>query len=110
MSSDEIIDFQTFSAIDLRIAEIIEAEPIVDSDKLIKLQVDLGDEHRQIVAGIKSFYEPKDLVGRQIVIVANLAPRMMMGYESRGMLLAATDGSPILLQPSEKVKPGTKIN
>ncbi len=111
MSSDKpIIEFEEFSKIDLKVAEIIEAEPIMDSDKLIKLQIDLGDEQRQIVAGIKSFYNPEDLVGRQIIIVANLAPRTMMGYESRGMLLAANGDFPILLQPMQKVKPGSKIN
>lgn len=111
MSSDKpIIEFEAFSKVDLRVAEIIEAEPIVNSDKLIRLQIDLGDEQRQIVAGIKSFYNPEDLVGRQIIVVANLAPRMMMGYESKGMLLAASGDFPILLQPMRKVKPGSKIN
>lgn len=105
-----MINFEDFQKIDLRVAEILKAELVKGSNKLIKLQVSLGEEERQILAGIKEFYQPTDLVGRQIIIVANLAPRSMMGQQSEGMLLAASDGQPVLLQPEHKVSPGAKIN
>jgi len=86
------IAFEDFAKIDLRVAEITHAEPHPNADKLLKLQLDDGSgEPRQICAGIKQFYNPEDLVGKKIVIVANLAPRTIRGEESRGMLLAASD-------------------
>ncbi|MEM9084100.1 MAG: methionine--tRNA ligase, partial [Planctomycetota bacterium] len=83
------INFDEFAKIDLRVATITEAEPHPDADRLLKLQLDDGSgEARQICAGVREFYDPSDLVGKQIVIVANLAPRKIRGVESRGMLLA----------------------
>ncbi len=105
-----MINLEDFQKIDLRVAEVLEAKPIDESNKLVKLQVSLGGEKRQILAGIKEFYQPADLIGRQIIIIANLAPRSMMGQQSEGMLLAASDGRPVLLQPEHRVSPGTKIN
>lgn len=105
-----MISFDEFKKVDLRVAEITAAEELAGSDKLIKLTVDLGEGTRQILAGLKPDYRPEDLVGRQIVVVSNLAPRMMMGEESQGMLLAAEDGSPVLLQPEKRVAPGSRIN
>ena len=75
--------------LDLRVGTITTAEPHPNADRLLRLQVDLGDHQRQICAGIKQFYEPENLVGKQIVVVANLPPRKMRGLESQGMLLAA---------------------
>lgn len=106
----EIISLEDFQKIDLRVAEIVEAEAINGSDKLVRLKIKLGDQERQIVAGIRRHYQPSDLVGRQIIVVTNLAPRTMMGYQSQGMLLAANDGKLALLQPDKKVESGTKIN
>jgi len=106
----ETINFDYFQKVDLRVASVIEAETIDVSDKLIKLKISLGDEERQIVAGLQSYYQPEDLVGRQIVVVANLAPRKMMGYESQGMLLAASNGEPVLLQPEKEVQAGARIH
>jgi methionine--tRNA ligase beta chain len=106
----EIINFEDFQKIDLRVAEIIEAEAIDGSDKLVRLKIKLADQERQIIAGIKMHYQSSDLIGRQIIVVANLAPRTMMGYQSQGMLLAANDGKLSLLQPDKEVEPGTKIN
>ncbi|MHA1866658.1 MAG: methionine--tRNA ligase [Candidatus Heimdallarchaeaceae archaeon] len=104
------IDYKTFQKVELKVATIIEAESIENSKKLIKLQVDLGTEKRQIVAGIKQYYKPEELVGRQIIVVANLKPAKLMGYESNGMLLAADiDGEPILLKPDKDVPDGTPI-
>lgn len=86
------IAFEDFAKVDLRVARVIQAEPHPNADKLLKLQVDDGSGvPRQICAGIKANYAPDQLVGKLIVIVANLAPRVIRGEESRGMLLAASD-------------------
>ena len=100
-----------FRQVDLRIAKIISAERVPGSEKLIKLQIDLG-EPRQLVAGIGKAYEPEDLPGKEIVVVANLEPRALMGLESQGMLLAAheEDGVPVLLMPDRTVAPGSGIS
>lgn len=104
------IDYKTFQKVELKVATIIEAESIENSKKLIKLQVDLGTEKRQIIAGIKQYYKPEELVGRQIIVVTNLKPAKLMGHESNGMLLAADiDGEPILLKPDKDVPNGTPI-
>jgi len=105
-----MIAFDDFKKVELKIARITEAEEVAGADKLLKLQIDLGDEKRQIVAGIKKSYQAKDLIGREIVVVVNLEPRMVMGIESNGMLLAASDGSgPVLLGPDRDVPPGSGI-
>ena len=89
---DQKVEFGDFAKIQLRVAQILEAEPIAKSAKLVKLQIDLGAElgKRQIVAGVGKHYTPETLVGRKIVVVANLAPAKLMGETSNGMLLAAT--------------------
>jgi methionine--tRNA ligase beta chain len=99
-----------FKQVDLRVGKVITAERIEGSDKLLKLQVDIG-ESRQILSGIAKWYAPEDLVGKEVVIVANLEPRMMMGMESQGMLLAAhgEEGEPIILIPAHEVPIGVKI-
>jgi methionyl-tRNA synthetase len=92
-ASDEkaLIEYADFAKIDLRVATVVEAERIPKADKLLKLQVELsGGERRQILAGIAQQYEPEQLIGKQIIVVANLAPRKMRGLESQGMLLAAS--------------------
>ena len=95
---EEKIDFETFGKVKLRVAKIVQAEAIPKSKKLLKLQVDLGDEKRQIVAGIAQHYQPADLIGKKIVVVANLQPTKLFGVESNGMLLAASsDGKLSLL-------------
>ena len=107
-----MISYEEFSKVELKIATIKEAVRLEGSDKLIKLQIDLGDENRQLIAGIGKKYESADLIGRQIVVVVNLEPRKLMSEESRGMLLAAHDeeGSPVLLIPEKTVPPGSKIS
>lgn len=106
----ENINFEEFQKIDLRIAKVISAEKIKDSEKLLKLEIDISKEKKQIIAGISKFYEPKELIGREVVVVVNLEPRTLMGLESQGMVLAASDeGRPILLKPDKEVPPGTKI-
>jgi len=116
------IAFDEFAKVDLRVARVVHAEPHPNADKLLKLQVDDGSgTPRQICAGIKAFYKPEDLVGKSIVIVANLAPRVIRGEESRGMLLAASDmpkdadGAEaerrvVVLTPSGDVPPGSVVS
>jgi methionyl-tRNA synthetase len=105
------ISIDDFIKVDLRVAQILVAERVPKADKLLRLEVDLGYEKRQILAGIAQYYDPEKLVGRKIVIVANLAPRMMRGLESNGMLLAASlpDGAPVLAGFLEEVPLGARL-
>lgn len=106
-----MITYDDFKKIDLRVAKILSAERIEGSEKLVKLQIDVGElGPRQLVAGIGTVYAPEILVGKQIIIVANLEPKKLMGHESQGMLLAANDElGPVLLCPESEVNPGTLI-
>jgi methionyl-tRNA synthetase len=104
------IEIDDFAKIELRAALVLSAEKIAGSRKLLKLQVDLGDEKRQIVSGISDAYEPEALVGKKIVLVANLKPAKLMGVESNGMVLAASvDGRAVLCTFDSDVAPGTKV-
>ncbi len=107
-----MIEFDDFKKIELRVGRIETAEAVLGSEKLVRLTVDIGSEKRQILAGIAKQYAPETLIGRQIVIVANLAPRMMMGLESQGMLLAAHDenGGAVLLAPDKEVPFGSAVS
>lgn len=106
----DLIDIAQFAQVDLRVAEVKEAERVEGTDKLMKLQVSLGEENRQIVAGIAQHYEPADLVGKKIVVVANLKPAKLRGIESQGMLLAASDADTIsILTPLKDVQIGSKV-
>lgn len=104
----ETVDADTFFKVDLRVGKILEAERVPKSDKLIKMKVDIGLEQRTIVGGIGKAYEPAELLERSVVVVANLAPRKLMGIESHGMLLAASDAGskPYLIAPPADAKPG----
>jgi methionyl-tRNA synthetase len=105
------ISIDQFMGVELRVARVEAAEEIPKSSKLVKLTVELGGERRTIVAGIRKAYAPEQLVGRQIVIVANLQPAKLMGVESQGMVLAASleGGDPVLLQPEHEVPTGTRV-
>jgi methionyl-tRNA synthetase len=105
------INIDDFAKVDLRVAQILVAERVPKADKLLRLEVDLGYEKRQILAGIAQYYEPEKLIGRKIVIVANLAPRKMRGLESNGMLLAASleGGAPVLAGFLEEVPLGARL-
>lgn len=108
----EQIVFDDFAKIDLRVAKVLEAKAHPDADKLLVLQIDLGDEQRQLVAGIKAYYEPEALVGKLIVVVKNLKPRKMRGEESQGMLLAASDDEKaqvVLVSPEQDIAPGARV-
>lgn len=105
-----MITFEHFSKVELRVGTVLEAEGVEGSEKLIKQIVDFGQlGQRQILSGIKQWYKPSQLVGKQFVYVVNLEPRMMMGFESQGMILATDTKKPIILKPSSKVPAGTKI-
>ncbi len=105
------ITIDDFAKVELRVGQVKVAERIPKADKLLRLEVDLGTETRQVLAGIAQSYEPESLLGRKIVIVANLAPRKMRGLESNGMLLAATneEGKAILCTFAEEVQPGARL-
>ncbi len=106
------IEFGDFMNVSLKVGRVIEAEPIEKSDKLMKLQVMVGDDQRQILAGIKKKYSAEDLIGRQVIVVANLKPAKLMGHESQGMLLAADDenGDAILLMPDTEAPEGSNVH
>jgi methionyl-tRNA synthetase len=109
--AESLINIEDFMKVQLRVGEILAAEPIPNANKLLRLTVDLGEQDpRTILAGIAEFYPPEALVGRQVVVVANLQPRKMRGIESQGMLLAAdVEGRAILLQPDEVVPLGARV-
>jgi methionyl-tRNA synthetase len=106
------IQYDDFAKLDLRTGTILSAEKVEKADKLLKLQVDLGTEVRTIVSGIAMHYQPDQIVGKQVVVVANLAPRKMRGIESQGMILMAEDASGKLhfVNPEEKVNPGAGVS
>jgi methionyl-tRNA synthetase len=107
-----VVTFEDFQKVDLRIAEVLSAGKVEGADKLLKLQISLGDEERQIIAGIAQHYTPEELVGRRIVVVANLQPAKIRGEESRGMLLAAEsdDGNLVLATVDDPgLPPGLKV-
>lgn len=116
------IAFDEFAKVDLRVAKVLQAEDHPNADRLLKLQVDDGSgTPRQICAGVKAYYKAEDLVGKHIVIVANLAARKIRGEESRGMLLAASDASKedmaegaernvVLLMPMSEIAPGSIVS
>lgn len=105
------ISIDDFRRIELRVATITAAEPHPNADRLLVLGIDLGGERRQLVAGIRGHYEPEALVGRQIVVVANLEPAKLRGVDSQGMLLAASDaeGGLTLIGPERPIAPGSGV-
>lgn len=106
----ETITIDEFRRLELRVATVRAAEIHPKADKLLVLQVDLGGETRQVVAGIRAHYRPEELIGRQVVVVANLAPATLRGVESQGMVLAVSDGDrPVLLAIDQQVPPGSPV-
>jgi methionyl-tRNA synthetase len=106
------ITFDDFKKVELRIGKVIEAGDHPNADKLIVLKVDLGDQQRQIIAGLKGYYTPEELMGKEITVVTNLAPRMMRGLESQGMLLAASSADRskvVVLTPDAEIEPGASV-
>ncbi|HJZ18730.1 MAG TPA: methionine--tRNA ligase subunit beta [Candidatus Nanoarchaeia archaeon] len=113
MTSENIVNFEDWEKLDLRVAKIVKVEEIDNADKLYKLEVDLGKEigKRTICAGIKQYYSKDELKGKKIVVLANLEPRKMRGIESQGMLLASDNekGKVILLTPESDIEVGSKV-
>ena len=108
---ENLISFEEFQKVALKTAKVIEAEKIPKADKLLKLKVNLGDEERQLVAGIAQHYTPEELIGKTIIIVANLQPATIRGIESQGMLLAVEDGDQLTLLTTEKeAAPGKRVS
>lgn len=107
----ESVKYEDFAKLDLRVARILDANMVDGADKLVALKVSLGDEERQIVAGIKQHYAPQELIGMSIIIVANLEPRTLRGVTSHGMLLAASDttGALSLLTTDKVIAPGAQV-
>ena len=106
----EIINFDDFSKLNLRVGKIISAEEVEGSNKLIKMKVDIGDEERQIVAGISKYYSQDELANKTVIVLINLEPRKIFGIESQGMLLASIDGDEVsLLQTDKEMIPGSEI-
>lgn len=105
------ISIDDFAKVELRVAQIRVAERVPKADKLLRLEVDLGTETRQVLAGIAESYAPESLIGRKIVLVTNLAPRKLRGYESNGMVVAATtaDGKAVLATFAEDIEVGAKL-
>ena len=106
-----LISIDDFARLELRVARVLAVEPHPNADRLLRLQIDLGDERRQLVAGLAQHYSPEDLVGREIVIVANLKPAKLRGELSQGMLLAASDEDGVaILTPCRPVSPGSRVS
>lgn len=106
-----LVDISEFGRLELRVAEVVQAERVKGADRLLKLQIDLGPEKRQIVAGIAEFYTPEEMTGKKIIVVANLKPTTIRGVESNGMLLAATQGDRLSIVSLDRdLPPGAKIS
>ena len=105
------ITIEEFRRLDLRVGEVVEAEAVPDSRKLVRLRVRLKDEERTIVASLREHYPPETWAGRQVILAANLQPITLMGIQSQGMVLAAEDdaGRIVLLKPDQPIPPGSKI-
>ena len=106
-----MISIDDFAKIELRVGKVLPPESIEGSEKLLKLSVDMGEEEpRQVLSGIAKWYTPEELIGNNYIFVSNLEPRMMMGLESQGMIMAAeNDDAPVLLTTASEVAPGSKI-
>ena len=105
------ISFEDFKKLDIRVGKIISAERVPDADKLIKIIFDIGNEERQILAGISEFIDdPSELVGKEMPVLVNLEPRRMRGLDSNGMILAAdVEGRPVFLYPEKEIPPGSIV-
>jgi len=106
-----MITFEEFQKLEIRIGKVLEAERVPNTDKLLKLTVDLGGETRELVAGIAEVYRPEEVVGKLIPILVNLEPKTIRGITSRGMILcpSTADGKPVLLLPERDIPPGTRV-
>jgi methionine--tRNA ligase beta chain len=105
-----VITFDDFKKLDIRIGRVLSAEKVEGTEKLLRLEVDLGTEQRQVVAGMAESYQPDQIVGKEIPLLVNLEPRKIRGVESQGMILAVDlEGKPVLLHPEREVPPGSLV-
>ena len=111
MPQKNTIEFDDFTKVDIRIGTVIEAENVPKSDKLLKLKVDTGLDKRTILSGISKYYTPEKIINKKVMVLINLKPRKMMGFESQGMLLLADDGDGnlSLMQPDSDVSDGSVV-
>jgi len=111
-TSKPMIQYEDFAKLDLRSGIIRKAEKVKKADKLLKLEVELQEGNRVIVSGIAEYYQPSEIIGKQVTVVSNLAPRKMRGIESNGMILMATDknGKLHFVQPENPIEPGSQIS
>ena len=107
----ENVSFDEFSKMDIRVGTILKAERVPKTKKLLKLLIDTGIDHRTVVSGIAEYYEPENIIGRQVSILVNLAPRAIKGIESQGMILMAEDptGALHFIAPGDNVEPGSEV-
>jgi len=111
-AKSNVITIEDFAKVEMKVGEVKAAEKVAGADKLLKIQVDVGDEVRQVVAGIAEVYKPEELIGRKVIVVTNLQPRKLRGVESNGMIVAASvapEGKPVLATFTEPVPPGTRL-
>lgn len=107
---EDYITIDDFMKIKLKVARVISAEKVVDSEKLIKMELSLGEETRTVVSGIAKYYTPEEMVGKILVVVANLKPAKLRGIESQGMILAAAEGENlVLVTVDDVIKPGAEV-
>ncbi len=106
------IQFDDFAKMDIRVATVLEAEAVPKSKKLLKIKLDIGNEQRTVLSGIAEHFKPEEVTGRQVLYLANLAPRKMMGMESQGMILMAEDrdGSLTFVQPGKAIWNGGTVS
>ena len=107
----ELVGIEDFLKLDIWLAKIVSAERVEGSEKLLKLKVSLGEEERTLMAGIAKFYSPEELIGKKVLMLANLKPRKIFGVESQGMVLALSDGENLsLIVPDRDIKEGAKAS
>jgi len=105
-----MVTFDDFMKLDIRIGTVTAADKVPGADKLIRLELDMGGETKQVVAGMAPAYAPEEFIGKQVPILVNLEPRKLRGIESQGMILAAdVDGKPVMLMPDKEVPPGSMV-
>jgi methionyl-tRNA synthetase len=107
----ESVEFDDFGRMDIRVGTVLEAEKVAKTKKLLKLKIDTGIDKRTVVSGIAEYYEPENLIGRQVSILVNLEPKKLRGIESQGMILCAenADGTLSIVEPDKKVKNGSEV-
>ncbi len=111
MEEKNYVGIEDFLKLDIRLAKVIDAQRVEGSEKLLKLRLSLGDEERTVVAGIAKFYSPEELIGKKVLMLANLKPRKIFGIESQGMILALSDGESMsLIVPDRDIREGAKAS